>query len=112
MFVQGLAGLNRRLYDAGRTYDMFTGFDGSLRGQAWSAAFLGVVQVFFIANLFWSLRKGAPAGDNPWQATSLEWATTSPPPAHNFALTPSVRRGPYEYSELGAPRDFTPQGGA
>ena len=106
MFLQGLAGMNRRLYDGGRTYQAFAGFDGSFRLQAWSAVFLGVVQIFFIVNFFWSLRKGAAVGDNPWQATTLEWATTSPPPAHNFAATPVVHRDAYGYSVPGAARDF------
>jgi cytochrome c oxidase subunit 1 len=82
MFWQGLAGLNRRLYDGGRSYDAFAGFDGSFSSQAWSAVFLGVVQVLFIVNLFWSLRKGAPAGANPWSASTLEW-TRTPHPAHD-----------------------------
>ncbi|HEX5069291.1 MAG TPA: cbb3-type cytochrome c oxidase subunit I [Vicinamibacterales bacterium] len=109
MFIQGLAGMNRRLYDGGRTYQTFSGFDGSLHGQAWSAVFLGVVQLFFIVNLFWSLKKGARVSDNPWNSTTLEWATTSPPPAHNFDPALTVYRGAYEYSEPGAPRDFTAQ---
>jgi cytochrome c oxidase subunit 1 len=109
MFIQGLAGMNRRLYDGGRTYEAFAGFDGSFRGQAWSAVFLGVVQLFFIVNLFWSLKKGARVGNNPWDATTLEWVATSPPPAHNFEGTPTVHRGPYDYSLPGAARDFTPQ---
>ena len=37
-----------------------------------------------------SYRHGAPAGDNPWDAPTLEWATTSPPPPYNFAVIPSV----------------------
>jgi cytochrome c oxidase subunit 1 len=98
MFLQGLAGMNRRLFDGGRTYEIFEGFDGSFRGQAWSAVFLGVVQLFFIVNLFWSLRRGAPADRNPWRSTTLEWCTASPPPAHNFDTPPSVRRPPYEYT--------------
>jgi len=109
MFIQGLAGMNRRLYDGGRTYEAFAGFDGSFRGQAWSAVFLGVVQLFFIVNLFWSLKKGARVGNNPWDATTLEWVATSPPAAHNFEGTPTVHRGPYDYSLPGAARDFTPQ---
>jgi cytochrome c oxidase subunit 1 len=109
MFIQGLAGMNRRLYDGGRTYEAFAGFDGSFRGQAWSAVFLGVVQLFFIVNLFWSLKRGARVGNNPWDATTLEWVATSPPPAHNFEGTPTVHRGPYDYSLPGAARDFTPQ---
>ena len=58
MFLQGLAGMNRRLYDGGRTYDTFSGFDGSFALQAWSAAFLGIVQIVFIVNFFWSLFGG------------------------------------------------------
>ena len=41
---------------------------------------------------------GVPA-DNPWQATTLEWTTTSPPPAGNFAVPPVVTTGPYRYGE-------------
>ena len=37
-----------------------------------------------------SLWKGKPAGDDPWDAWTLEWSTTSPPPAYNFATTPTV----------------------
>jgi len=109
MFIQGLAGMNRRLYDGGRAYQTFAGFDGSFRGQAWSAMFLGLVQLFFIVNLLWSLKKGARVGNNPWDSTTLEWTTTSPPPAHNFEPALTVYRGAYEYSEPGAPRDFTVQ---
>lgn len=110
MFLQGLAGMNRRLYDGGRTYQTFAGFDGSFHLQAWSAAFLGLVQILFIVNFFWSLRKGARVGDNPWNATTLEWSTTSPPPAHNFPAIPAVHRDAYGYSVPGASRDFLPQG--
>jgi cytochrome c oxidase subunit I len=109
MFVQGLAGLNRRLYDAGRTYSYFKGFEGTFEVQAWAAAVLGLAQLFFIVNLFWSIRHGAPASDNPWDATTLEWTTTSPPPHENFAETPRVHRGAYDYSVPGATADFLPQ---
>jgi cytochrome c oxidase subunit 1 len=109
MFIQGLAGVNRRLYDAGRTYSYFEGLEGTFTHQAWAAAALGVFQVFFIVNLVWSLRRGERTSDNPWGATTLEWATTSPPPHDNFATPPSVHRGPYDYSVPGAPADFVPQ---
>ena len=112
MFLQGLAGMNRRLYDGGRAYELFTGFERSFQIQAWSAVLLAVVQLIFIVNFFVSLRRGAPAGDNPWEATTLEWATSSPPPHDNFAATPSVHRGPYDYSPPGASSDFVPQGQA
>jgi len=109
MFVQGLAGLNRRLYDAGRNYSYFDGLEGSFVLQAWAAGLLGLIQLVFIVNLVWSLRRGKVTEENPWQATTLEWTTSSPPPVHNFAATPSVHRGPYEYSVPGAAADFLPQ---
>jgi cytochrome c oxidase subunit 1 len=109
MLVQGLAGMNRRLYDGGRTYEFLRGFDGSLTGQAMSALLLAAVQVVFIVNVVWSLRRGRVVSDNPWGATTLEWATASPPPHDNFAVLPTVYRGAYEYSTPGATADFTPQ---
>ena len=109
MFIQGLAGVNRRLYDAGRSYSYFAGLDGTFTFQAWAAGLLGIVQLVFIVNLFWSLRRGERTSDNPWEATTLEWATTSPPPHDNFTVPPSVHRGPYDYSLPGAATDFVPQ---
>jgi cytochrome c oxidase subunit 1 len=110
MFVQGLAGINRRLYDGGRSYAFFSGMEGSFVLQAWAAGLLGVAQIFFVVNLVRSLRRGAVAADNPWQATTLEWSTTSPPPHDNFGAPPTVHRGPYDYSPAGSPADFVPQG--
>jgi cytochrome c oxidase subunit 1 len=52
---------------------------------------------------------GRKAADNPWNANTLEWATTSPPPHGNFPEVPRVYRDPYEYSVPGAPRDWMPQ---
>jgi cytochrome c oxidase subunit 1 len=109
MFFQGLAGINRRLYDAGRSYSFFAGYEWTFALQAWAAILLGVVQLAFIANLVVSLRRGARTTDNPWEATTLEWTTTSPPPHENFHVTPSVHRGPYDYSVPGARADFLPQ---
>jgi cytochrome c oxidase subunit 1 len=48
-------------------------------------------------NLLRSLRTGAKAGNNPWGGTTLEWQTTSPPPAENFEKIPEVTTGPYNY---------------
>jgi cytochrome c oxidase subunit 1 len=109
MFIQGLAGLNRRLYDGGRSYEMFSVFDASFRGQAWSAVLLGAVQLVFMANLAWSLARGRRTSANPWNATTLEWATSSPSPHDNFAMAPVVHRGPYDYSVPGASTDFVLQ---
>src|ERR1700726_718795 len=75
------------------------------------AAFVtGAAQLIFIFNFFWSLKFGAKASKNPWDATTLEWATDSPPPLDNFGGDfPSVYRGPYEFSVPGAKEDFIPQ---
>ena len=60
-------------------------------------------------NLLWTWTRGRKAPDNPWESTTLEWATTSPPPYENFAEDPVVHHGPYEYSVPGAPRDYVMQ---
>ncbi len=67
-------------------------------------------QFIFLFNLFWSMKYGKKASDNPWEATTLEWTTATPPPHDNFAgRTPVVHHGPYEYSVPGALRDFVMQ---
>ncbi|MEW6321962.1 MAG: cbb3-type cytochrome c oxidase subunit I [Acidobacteriota bacterium] len=111
MFAQGLAGVNRRLWDAGAIYTHAQETLYLNVPMAWAAIALAVFQIPFIVNLFASLRLGRPAGDNPWEATTLEWATPTPPLAHgNFARPPRAYRPPYEYSVPGAPADYTPQG--
>jgi cytochrome c oxidase subunit 1 len=67
-------------------------------------------QFIFVINLFWSMFKGPKASDNPWEATTLEWTTTTPPPHDNFGgVTPVVNHGPYEYGVPGAARDYVMQ---
>ncbi len=67
-------------------------------------------QLIFVLNLFWSMFKGPKATDNPWEATTLEWITATPPPHDNFGgHTPVVNHGPYEYGVPGAPRDYVMQ---
>ena len=110
MFIQGLAGLNRRLYDGGIIYSHGQALQHWNVVQGWAAWVLGLVQLLFLVNLVVSLRRGRAAGTNPWEATTLEWQTTSPPAVHNFEGTPTVVRGPYEYSVPGDLTDFTPQG--
>jgi len=75
------------------------------------AAFVTIAAQFvFVINLFWSMFKGPKASDNPWDATTLEWTTTTPPPHDNFGgKTPVVNNGPYEYGVPGAPKDFVMQ---
>jgi cytochrome c oxidase subunit I len=75
------------------------------------AAFItAAAQLIFFWNFFRSLRTGARASTNPWNATTLEWATSSPPPPDNFGgESPQVYRGPYEYSIPGEASDFLAQ---
>jgi len=75
------------------------------------AAFVTIAaQFIFVINLFWSMFKGPKASDNPWDATTLEWTTTTPPPHDNFGgKTPVVNHGPYEYGVPGAAKDFLMQ---
>jgi cytochrome c oxidase subunit I len=75
-----------------------------------AALFTGVAQLIFLVNLIYSRFKGPVATDNPWQSTTLEWATTSPPPFDNFGgHPPVVYRGPNEYGTPSAAGDYTPQ---
>ncbi len=109
MFIVGLAGVSRRLWDGGAQYahaQPVLHWNEFMSHGAWA---LGVFQLFFIVNLFWSIRKGKKVEENYWHATTLEWATPTPPPHGNFTIVPEVFRPPYEYSVPGAKKDYTPQ---
>ncbi len=110
MFIQGLAGVSRRLYDGGQQYAHAQGvlqWNEFMSVAAWS---LAVFQLPFMINFFLSIWKGRKVeNDNPWEATTLDWATPTPPPHGNFAKVPEVYRGPYEYSVPGHATDFFPQ---
>jgi cytochrome c oxidase subunit 1 len=110
MFIQGLAGMNRRMYEGGRAYQHVQDVLQWNSFMSWSAWALGLFQIFFIINFFMSIKKGEKTNDNPWEATTLEWQAPSPPPHGNFLTPPEAHRGPYEYSVPGAATDFTPQG--
>jgi len=120
MFAQGMAGMLRRMSDGGAYYSVRTnpGIPGALSDSiiysnvtishaAWA---LGLAQIPFIINFFWSMKNGQKiTSDNPWEATTLEWQTPTPPPHGNFAKPIAVHRGPYEYSVPGHALDFVPQ---
>ena len=76
-----------------------------------AALFTGAVQLIFLFNLFRSRFRGAKAPDNPWEATTLEWSTSSPPPVDNFGgRHPVVTHGPNEYGvNDGRGRDYVMQ---
>jgi cytochrome c oxidase subunit 1 len=109
MFFQGMAGVSRRLYDQ-TFYSHGAAVQGLTTFSSISAWVLGLAQLFFIVNFFMSMRSGKKVtSDNPWDATTLEWATPTPPPHGNFLKLPHVYRGPYEYSVPGQRVDFLPQ---
>ncbi len=109
MFIQGIAGVSRRLHTP-ITYVHAQAVQGTNVFMSYSAWLLGPTQLIFIFNFFVSLKKGKKVtSDNPWQATTLEWATPTPPPHGNFLQEPVVYRGPYEYSVPGKKEDFSPQ---
>ncbi len=109
MLMQGMAGLNRRMYDGGEIYAHAQPVLYLNKVISYSAWVMALAQIFFIVNFFLSLKKGEKVGENPWRATTLEWAAPSPPPHGNFLTEPEVYRGPYEYSVPGAKEDFSPQ---
>tara|TARA_Y100001970_G_scaffold44170_1_gene55160 strand:- start:3259 stop:4980 length:1722 start_codon:yes stop_codon:yes gene_type:complete len=113
MFIQGIAGVSRRLADGGQSYAHAAGVVHYNEYMSMSAWLLGLAQIPFILNIIITLikKKGDNIDPNPWQATTIEWTdTTSPPLGHgNFEKIPSVYRGPYEYSVPDEKEDFIPQ---
>ncbi len=111
MFIQGMAGFHRRWYDGGKYFDK-TAADWLWLNEVMTigAFILALGQVPFIWNVFSSIKGGKKiANDNPWDATTLEWATPTPPPHGNFTFDVTAERGPYEYSVPGSGEPFTPQ---
>jgi len=89
-FVQhilGLVGMTRRTW----TYPNLPGWGTMNFISSIGAFILAFAMLIFVWNVFISLRKGEIAGDNPWDAWTLEWATTSPPPVYNFVRLPPIR---------------------
>src|SRR6266566_1713409 len=87
MHILGLLGMPRRIY----TYPANFGWDEINLLQTIGAYILGIAIMVFFVNLIVSLRNGKEAGDDPWDAFTLEWDTTSPPPHYNFPVVPTVR---------------------
>ncbi len=83
----GLRGMPRRVAD----YAADEGLDFMNLLSSAGAFLVGASMLFLIWNLWSSLRKGRPAGDDPWGGHTLEWATSSPPPHHNFTELPPIR---------------------
>jgi cytochrome c oxidase subunit 1/cytochrome c oxidase subunit I+III len=86
MHVSGLLGMPRRVY----TYLPGLGWDGWNLASSIGAYVVALGFLATVVNFLRSLRRGQPAGDDPWGGDSLEWATSSPPPPYNFAAVPVV----------------------
>ncbi|HXH21165.1 MAG TPA: cbb3-type cytochrome c oxidase subunit I [Dehalococcoidia bacterium] len=96
MFAAGLGGMNRRVATYTPDLQDLNVFIGVM------AFILGSSFLFFLGNVFVSLKAGARAPADPWRARTLEWQTTSPPPVENFPAPPVVDGGPYDYGIPGA----------
>ncbi len=85
--ILGLMGMVRRVY----TYPDLPGYTLLNQISSGGAFLIAIAMLVLLWNIIVSLRSGAIAGDNPWDAWTLEWATTSPPPVLNFDKVPPVR---------------------
>jgi cytochrome c oxidase subunit 1 len=111
MHYLGILGVPRR-YFAYENYDFIPDSATDLNAMiAVMAIFVALDQLIFLFNLVWSLFKGEKSGDNPWEATTLEWQTETTPPGHgNFGKDlPVCHRWAYDYSVPGYQQDFLPQ---
>ena len=94
-FVMGYLGMPRRYHDYLPQFQVY---------HVMSSAGAMILAVAYLMPLFyfaWALRFGRHAGDNPWDATGLEWRASSPPAKENFARIPVVTEDPYQYHEHG-----------
>jgi cytochrome c oxidase subunit 1 len=87
MHVSGFLGMPRRIY----TYDADRGWASWNQVTTIGALIQVPSFALFVLNVLVSMRRGRIAGDDPWDAWTLEWSTTSPPPAYNFEVVPVVR---------------------
>jgi heme/copper-type cytochrome/quinol oxidase subunit 1 len=87
MHILGLQGMTRRIY----TYQADMGWGGMNMFVSLSSVILVAGFALFFFDAIRSAWRGIPAGDNPWDAATLEWATSSPPPSYNFELVPVVQ---------------------
>jgi len=100
MHQLGLKGMPRRVY----TYPASLGWANLNALATAGAAVIFIALVLYLVNVIVSLRRGATATSNPWAGSTLEWSTTSPPPAYNFFPTPTVAsREPLWHDELKPP---------
>jgi cytochrome c oxidase subunit I len=100
MHISGLLGMPRRIY----TYAGGLGWDAANMVSSIGAYVFALGVLLFFINVIKSRRDGAIAGDNPWDASTLEWSVSSPPPEYNFLVIPTVRsRDPLWEDRLALP---------
>jgi len=104
----GLGGMMRRIADP-TVYDCLKQLQPLNVVCTIGAMGLGLATLPFVWNIIWSMMYGPKAPANPWNSTTLEWTVSNPIPHGNFAVTPTVYHGPYEYSVPGLAKDFLPQ---
>jgi cytochrome c oxidase subunit 1 len=104
----GLGGMMRRIADP-TVYDCLKQLQPLNVVCTIGAMGLGLATLPFVWNIIWSMRNGPKAPANPWNSTTLEWTVSHPIPHGNFAVTPTVYHGPYEYSVPGLVKDYLPQ---
>jgi len=98
-FILGYLGMPRRYHEYAPEFQVLHVMSTA------GSSILAVGYLLPLIYLFWSMRNGPVAGNNPWGATGLEWQTTSPPPTDNFLETPVVGE-PYQYD---LDRSYVPQ---
>jgi cytochrome c oxidase subunit I len=111
MHYLGFLGVPRRYYEIGETSFVPASAHHLNEFITVAALAVGVAQVVFICNIFWSAHRGKPSPRNPWKANSLEWQTPDMPPGHGNwdKELPVCYRWAYDYSVPGAKDDFIPQ---
>jgi cytochrome c oxidase subunit 1 len=92
-YLAGFMGMPRRYHSYPARFEVLNVLSSA------GASVLAVAYLLPVLYLWWSLRRGAVAGPDPWHATGLEWQTASPPPVHNFERTPRVTGAPYAYGD-------------
>jgi cytochrome c oxidase subunit 1 len=97
-YILGLDGMPRRI----AVYPHSPQWQTLNQISTLGAILIGISTIFFVVNVAYSWKK-VPAGDNPWDAHTLEWFTTSPPPHHNYYRLPQIRseRPTWDYNHPG-----------